>query len=1133
MGYFSGMQESGFFRLFKVAKELNVGSDTLVDYLQKKGYDLQNSPNTKLTSDQYNILLKEYANEKKQKEKASQFVENRKEPHKTIRRPDGSIEERDEYHDDSSNNKSGLLKRPKLTRPISEPKISIDEIISQEQEKVNVQEEPLPTLEINEPDPVVQAIVSEPQQPKIVGKIDLDQFKKKKETNNRQHENKREEKQVSPKKETEKEIITEIVVPSVEAVVPPVPVAPSIIDPPETIIQETPIPELKQEPKPTPISQIPEETMEQKEPIVIPDVMPTIGPLNGEQNAREKIEIPENKPITQEPIQDLSAVEQIIPGDNSENPQEDDESVIRANDHTPKLSGLTIKGKIELEPDRKLRKRNDDRGGNRDRGRDKDRTQDKTQKTTQPRESSGPPKELIKPKKLELTTNKDRADQRANNKLDRDKPRDDRDPNKTRDLELTPRVGSAPDSGTPRDLDDADKKKRRRKRKRKSAVKADIEPADAANKDKLKPKKAAPTNKKKDKPSQKEVEESIRQTMSQMSQGASRNRQRLRRAKRDADALRREHLQQLADEESLILNVTEFITANEFANLIEVPVNEIITKSFQLGMMISINQRLDAELISILCEEYGFKVNFVDISEQEIEDEDDYEPDGEPLERQPIITVMGHVDHGKTTLLDFLRKTNVTAGEAGGITQHIGAYEVGMQDGRRVTFIDTPGHEAFTAMRARGSKVTDVAIIVIAADDAVMPQTREAINHAQAASVPMVFAINKMDKPGANPERIKQQLAEMNLLVEEWGGSYQSQEISALKGSNIDLLLDKVFVESDLLELKATPDKSASGTVIESRLDRGLGNVATLLVKDGTLHVGDELVAGVHYCKVRALINQNNERIKTAGPSVPVQVLGLSGLPQAGDVFKVYKDEGKAKNVANRRQELFREQQLRSTKRLTLDEIGRRKAIGNFKELNLIIRADVDGSVEALAGSLLKLSTEEVQVNILLKSVGAITEGDVLLASASDAIIIAFNVRPSAKARLLSEKESIDIRMYSVIYDAINDVRDALEGLLSPEIREEILGTAEVRDVFKITKVGNVAGCLVLSGKINKVDPIRVIRDAVVIYDSKLASLKRFKDDVKDVVAGYEFGAMVENYNDIQPGDILESYRRNEFRRKL
>lgn len=638
---------------------------------------------------------------------------------------------------------------------------------------------------------------------------------------------------------------------------------------------------------------------------------------------------------------------------------------------------------------------------------------------------------------------------------------------------------------------------------------------------------------KKEKPTQKEVDKSIRDTLNQMGRGASRSRQRLRRAKRDQDAARRDQEAAMAAEEERIINVTEFISANEFANLLDVHVNDIIRKSFELGMMISINQRLDAELMTIIAEEYDYEINFVDVKDEgfEIEEIEDDPADLEP--RTPIVTVMGHVDHGKTTLLDKLRQANVAAGEAGGITQHIGAYEVNVDGNNHVTFLDTPGHEAFTAMRARGAKVTDVAIIVIAADDAVMPQTKEAINHAEAAGVPMVFALNKIDKPGADAEKIKAQLAEMNYLVEDWGGKYQSQEISALKGQGVSELLEKVILESELLELKANDDRPAIGTVIESRLDKGRGNVATVLIQNGTLKVGDEVVAGIHYGKVRAMIDQNGERVKDAGPSKPVALLGLGGSPQAGDTFHVFAEDGKAKQIAQRRQELYRQQQFRQTKRITLEEIGRRRAIGNFKELNVIIRGDVDGSVEALSGSLMKLSTEEVQVNIIAKGNGAINEADVNLAIASDAVLIAFNVRPNALARNLAEREEVDIRTYSVIYDAINDVRDALEGLLSPEIKEEEMGTAEILEVFRITKVGTVAGGLVKSGKIKREDPVRVIRDGVVIYTSNLGSLKRFKDDAKEVFSGQEFGFTVENYPDLKVGDIIESYKVNEIRRKL
>jgi translation initiation factor IF-2 len=666
----------------------------------------------------------------------------------------------------------------------------------------------------------------------------------------------------------------------------------------------------------------------------------------------------------------------------------------------------------------------------------------------------------------------------------------------------------------------SDASKRRRKRKRKKVTTTDAGNANKDNRGKRGKKKEI---------SQKELGKSIRSTMAQLEQGSSRNRQRSRRARRDADAEKRRVQEMRADEASRIIEVTEFITANEFANLIDVEVNDVIMHSFNLGRMITINQRLDAEVIELIAAEYGFGVEFVDAKEQdfvEVEEEDSPE-DLKP--RDPIITVMGHVDHGKTTLLDHLRKANVAEGEAGGITQHIGAYQAKVDD-HRITFLDTPGHEAFTAMRARGAQVTDIVIIVIAADDAVMPQTKEAINHAQAAEVPMVFAFNKIDKPGANADKIRTQLADMDILVEDWGGEYQAQEISAKMGTGVEDLLEKVLIQSELLELKANPDRFASGTVIEARLDRGRGNVATMLVQRGTLKVGDPMVAGIHFGKVRALINQKGERVKEAGPSTPVQVLGLTGQPAAGDRFQVYDSESSAKDVAQKRQELVREQTFRQRTRLSLDEFARTRDRG---ELNLIIKGDVDGSVEALAGSLLKLSTDEVNVNIVMKAVGGITENDVNLASASEAIILAFNTRPSAVARTLAEREEIDIRTYSVIYDAINDVKLAMEGLLAPEIREEVTGTAEVRDLFKISKVGTIAGCMVTSGKINRNDRVRVIRDGVVIYTNDLASLKRFKDDAKDVAAGFECGIMVQNYNDLKIGDILETFKEIEIKRKL
>ncbi|MEN9510413.1 MAG: hypothetical protein RLZZ370_232 [Bacteroidota bacterium] len=584
--------------------------------------------------------------------------------------------------------------------------------------------------------------------------------------------------------------------------------------------------------------------------------------------------------------------------------------------------------------------------------------------------------------------------------------------------------------------------------------------------------------------------------------------------------------------ESKILKVTEFISANELASMMNVSVQQVITACFSLGLMISINQRLDAEIIQLLANEFGFEVEFVDADTQiEAEEETDRPEDLKP--RPPIVTVMGHVDHGKTSLLDHVRKTNVIAGEAGGITQHIGAYEVTLPDQRKITFLDTPGHEAFTAMRARGAKVTDIAIIVIAADDSVMPQTREAISHAQAAGVPMVFAINKMDKDGANADRIREQLSAMNILVEEWGGKYQCQEVSAKKGINMDKLLEKVLLEAEMLELKANPDRLAKGTVVEATLEKGRGVVCSILIQTGTLRVGDNVVAGPYYGRVKALFNERGQRVETAPPSTPVKMLGFSETPTAGDQFIVLAEESEAKDLANKRFQLVREQGMRTRKHITLDEIGRRLSIGNFKELNLIVKGDVDGSVEALSDSFLKLSTEEIKVNVIHKGVGQITETDVLLASASDAIIIGFNVRPGLAARKIAEQEEIDIRNYSIIYKAIEEVKMAMEGMLSPETIEKVIGNVEVRDVFKISKVGTVAGAYVTDGKIERNAKVRVLRDGVILHEGELSSLKRFKDDVKEVLKGYECGLQVNHFNDIEVGDYLEVYKLEQVKRKL
>ncbi len=633
-------------------------------------------------------------------------------------------------------------------------------------------------------------------------------------------------------------------------------------------------------------------------------------------------------------------------------------------------------------------------------------------------------------------------------------------------------------------------------------------------------------------PTEEEVQKQVRETLEKLQGKSSKGKgAKHRREKRDIH--RQKSLEELEQQEleNKILKVTEFVTVSEVATMMNVPVTQIISACMSLGMMVTMNQRLDAETLSIVADEFGYEVEFVTADVEETEEIVDNPEDLVP--RPPIVTVMGHVDHGKTSLLDFIRKENVIAGESGGITQHIGAYKVELENGEKITFLDTPGHEAFTAMRARGAQVTDIAIIVIAADDDIMPQTKEAISHAQAAGVPIVFAINKVDKPTANPEKIKEGLANMNLLVEDWGGKIQSQEISAKTGQGVEELLEKVLLEAELLELKANPNRLANGTVVEAFLDKGRGYVSTLLVLGGTLKIGDYLLAGQHSGKVRAMHDERGGDVEQAGPATPVSILGLDGAPQAGDKFKVYEDEREAKAIATKRKQLQREQSVRTQRHITLDEIGRRIALGDFKELNVILKGDVDGSVEALTDSFLKLSTEEIQVNIIHKGVGAITESDVLLASASDAIIIGFNVRPTGNARQIADKEEIDIRMYSIIYDAINELKDAMEGMLSPDIKEEITGTAEVRETFKISKIGTVAGCMVLSGKIFRDAGIRLIRDGVVVYTGELASLKRFKDDVKEVAKGYDCGIQIKNYNDVKIGDIIESYKQVEVKKKL
>jgi translation initiation factor IF-2 len=642
-----------------------------------------------------------------------------------------------------------------------------------------------------------------------------------------------------------------------------------------------------------------------------------------------------------------------------------------------------------------------------------------------------------------------------------------------------------------------------------------------------------PAHTPKEEPSEAEVQKQVRETLEKLQGKSSKGKgAKYRREKRDVHRQKTEDDQALQDAESKLLKVTEFVTVSEVATMMDVPVTQIISACMSLGMMVTMNQRLDAETLTIVADEFDYSVEFITADiEESIQVEEDAPED--LTNRAPIVTVMGHVDHGKTSLLDYVRKENVIAGESGGITQHIGAYSVTLEDGQQITFLDTPGHEAFTAMRARGTQVTDLAIIVIAADDDIMPQTKEAISHAQAAGVPIVFAINKIDRPTANPDKIKEGLAQMNLLVEDWGGKIQSHDISAKTGDGVNELLEKVLLEAELLELKANPNKVANGTVVEAFLDKGRGYVSTILVQGGTLKIGDYLLAGQCSGKVRAMHDERGNKIQEAGPATPISILGLDGAPQAGDKFNVFDDEREAKGIASKRTQLQREQSVRTQRHITLDEIGRRIALGDFKELNVILKGDVDGSVEALTDSFLKLSTDEIQVNIIHKGVGAITESDVLLASASDAIIIGFNVRPMGNARQIADKEEIDIRMYSIIYAAINDLKDAMEGMLSPEMKEEITGTAEIRETFKISKIGTIAGCMVISGKIYKDSGIRLIREGVVVYTGELSSLKRFKDDAKEVAKGYDCGMQIKNYNDIKENDVIECFREIAIKKKL
>lgn len=1044
-------------RLRKAASDFNVGTATIIEFLNKKGFALEDNPNTKIPEDLYVLLVSEFSKDRATKMDADKIsIGNKKE---TISLDDKPKKQKDEENgwdkEENINIKSRLINDFNTkSETVEKPKPVVkkeEEVAPKETTKTEtksakkevVVENKKPEKETKEVKKTEQK-VEEPSEKqskigvKVVGVMDLDALKPQKDKNaekdNKPVEEKQEKSDISVQETEVKKVVEESKQEEKKI---------QVEEKKETVIEKKEV-EIKVEQQPV---EKKEEKKEQKHqtPVKTEKVVVT------EHHHKEQ-----QKELKKE-VKEIQPESTLIPTEYE------------------KLTGPTVVGKIDLSQFEKKPKKpvasssNDINKQNRKK---RKRIKEGGSGATQPNGTKKPFDPNYKPK--EGGFKKD-ANATTTNK-DRPKP----DFNKDRD--------------------------KKKKPKKKEVIKVEL--------------------------TEEEIQKQVRETLSKLTASSKSKGSKHRREKRD---LAHKHLaekQRQAEENEKVLKVTEFLTANELATMMNVPVNKIIAMCMSLGLFVSINQRLGAETISIVAEENGFQVEFIDHS-QESEEVEKTDSTEELASRQPIVTVMGHVDHGKTKLLDYIRRTNVVAGEAGGITQHIGAYSVQLDDGRKITFLDTPGHEAFTAMRARGAKLTDIVIIVIAADDAVMPQTKEAINHAQAAGVPIVFAINKIDKPGADPERVRTELSQMNILVEEWGGKYQSQEISAKQGINIDKLLEKVLLEAEILELKANPNRLAKGTVIESKLEHGRGYVSSILVENGTLHKGDIVLCGSYYGRVKAMFNEREQPLNEAGPATPVLMVGLNGAPQAGDTFTVYEDESEAKKAAIKRQQLQREMGIRTKKHITLDEIGRRIAIGDFKELNIIVKADVDGSVEALSDSLLKLSTEEVQVNVIHKGVGAIIESDVVLASASDAIIIGFQVRPISGAKKLAEAENIDIRIYSIIYEAIEELQSAIEGMLSPTIKEEITCNVEVREIFKISKVGTIAGCFVLEGNLTRDTKIRVIRDGIVIYNGALGSLKRFKDDVKEAKAGQECGLNITSFNDIQVGDIIEGYKETEVKRKL
>ncbi len=1056
-------------RLGKVAQEFNVSTEKIVDLLNKKNYSIENNPNAKLDENMYEILVKEYSGEKQVKENAQK---------KNIETPKKS-------------------ESPSVAKPVS---VELDDV---EEKEVFIK------------DNTILKIDTKLEGPKILGKIELDKSKQ----SHPQTAPVAEEKKVQEKSEAKETPLDIVSTEKSNA-------SDTSTSAPKSNIKSVGFIDLnslntKTKPAKKTEDQLKSEIENRK------------AVTEKFQEKQQKSDVKEEKNVPETPI--LNALT-------------DDSSVQQGDDvyktEFQKLEGPKIMGKIDLDSFKKPVAKSD---GNSVKSEDRNKKRRKRLATPpgQPQGSSD-------------QNNRSNNQQNGNNQNNsqQNNSRNNQSSQQGQANNSQPRQGggnSQPRSGgnnQPRSGGNTGSNSQPRNTGNSTARPGNASsgqggqqgggqnrpnPNYKGNSNNSNPrfnKNATSKDVKKVELTDEEIDRQIKETLARLSPTGKSKASKHRRDKRNLVSQKATELSNQELSEKKIIKVAEFLTANELAFLMNVPVTQIISICMSIGLFVSINQRLDAETITLLADEFGFSVVFIgaDAEDDTVEEIDNPE---DLTDRSPIVTVMGHVDHGKTSLLDYIRNANVIAGEAGGITQHIGAYEVKLKNGKRITFLDTPGHEAFTAMRARGAKVTDIAIIVIAADDTIMPQTIEAINHAQAAGVPMIFAFNKIDKPNANPDKIREGLSAMNILVEEWGGKFQTQEISAKKGLNIDHLLDKILIEAEFLELKANSSRMAMGTVIESSLDKGKGYVAKILVQNGTLKIGDVVVAGSTVGRVKAMFNERNIAIQEAGPSVPLLLLGLNAAPQAGDTFKVYKDEHEAKNVANKRAQLLREQGIRTQKHITLDEIGRRIAIGDFKELNIIVKGDVDGSVEALSDSLLKLTSSQVQVNVIHKSVGSVTESDVLLASASNAIIIAFQVRPTLQARKLAEAEEIDIRTYSIIYNAINEIKDAIEGMLSPEIQEKIVCNIEVREVFNITKVGAIAGSIVLDGKINRHTKIRVIRNGIVVHTGKLSSLKRFKDEVKEVFAGQDCGIGIDNYNDIKVSDIIEGYDEIEVKRTI